>query len=88
MLCGGSAGIVFWSCIFWIDLIKTKLQSDSLTNPRYKSNYDCLYQTLKESGIRGLYRGIVPALLRAFPVSAAYVAGFESAMSFLGRDQK
>mmetsp|Transcript_26280 Transcript_26280/g.25897 ORF Transcript_26280/g.25897 Transcript_26280/m.25897 type:complete len:117 (+) Transcript_26280:433-783(+) len=37
MICGGSAGVIYWVGIFWLDIIKSKMQADSFTKPRYNS---------------------------------------------------
>lgn len=41
------------------DTIKVRMQ----TNPAYKSSIDCLVQTVKHDGVRGLYKGATPPLL-------------------------
>jgi solute carrier family 25 carnitine/acylcarnitine transporter 20/29 len=38
---------------------------------------------LKSEGAKGLYRGVVPVFMRAFPANAACFMGFETAMKFL-----
>ncbi|CAJ0824737.1 3400_t:CDS:10, partial [Entrophospora sp. SA101] len=45
---------------FWV--IKTRMCATNIDDPRaYKGLFDGLYQILKYEGIRGLYRGIIPA---------------------------
>jgi len=71
-LAGGAGGFGFWGFIYPIELIKTRLQNDSL-NPaqqQYKGIWDCFRQTLKSEGIRGFFRGYLPANVRAVPVNA------------------
>jgi solute carrier family 25 carnitine/acylcarnitine transporter 20/29 len=38
---------------------------------------------MKEEGPIGLYKGVVPVMLRAFPANAACFIGFELCMKFL-----
>ena len=44
---------------------------------------DALPQLLKTEGFKGLFRGIVPVAIRAFPANAACFMGFETAVKFL-----
>lgn len=39
-----------------MDLIKTRIQTDSDSAPRYRGIIDCARQLYREGGIRGLYR--------------------------------
>eukprot|EP00128_Syssomonas_multiformis_P014277 Colp12_sorted_trinity150504_noHs@10216 len=80
---GGLAGVIYWITQFPIDAVKTRLQTDSLSNPRYKGTLDCLRVTLREEGLRGLFRGLSPCLVRAFPANAAAFAAFEATRNFL-----
>ncbi|ORZ35139.1 putative YMC1-protein of the mitochondrial carrier family [Catenaria anguillulae PL171] len=88
MTYGALSGYSLWISVFPIDVIKSKLQTDAFdpTNRKYSSALDCFRQTLKAEGIRGLYRGFVPCMLRAAPVNAITFLGFEAAMNVLGRD--
>jgi len=63
-------------CTYPLALAKTKLQAAGM--PGYPARYlglaDCLRQTVKEGGLRGLYHGILPNLLKAVPaISISYV---------------
>ena len=86
LVSGGMAGYAYWLPWYPIDAIKSKLQADSLANPKYSGILDCLAQTVKSEGVRGLYRGFLPCMLRAFPANAATFLTFESMMRLLGRD--
>ena len=55
--------------------------------PGYNSGYDglvgCVIETVRHEGVRGLYRGIVPNMLKAVPaISISYVV-FENTKSLL-----
>lgn len=41
MICGGLTGFAYWGPWYPIDIVKSKLQADSLANPRYKGAIDC-----------------------------------------------
>jgi hypothetical protein len=39
MISGGLAGVATWALMYPVDYAKTKIQSDSLTNPQYKNSF-------------------------------------------------
>lgn len=47
---------------------------------------DCAKKTYRLEGLRGLYRGFLPCIIRSMPVNAAIFLAFETTMRFLGRD--
>ncbi|CAF97241.1 unnamed protein product [Tetraodon nigroviridis] len=64
---GGMASIVAEFGTFPIDLTKTRLQvqgQSQYTEVRYRGMFHALFRIGKEEGIRALYSGISPALLR------------------------
>ncbi|CAG9323404.1 unnamed protein product [Blepharisma stoltei] len=87
MVCGGVAGYAYWIG-FPFDVLKSKIQSDSYANPKYKNLRECVRLTYKEFGMAGYFKGFVPCILRAFPVNAAVLTGFEVTMSLFGRTYK
>ncbi|KAG5357420.1 Carrier protein YMC1 [Yarrowia sp. C11] len=82
--CGALAGQVLWLSCYPLDVIKSKVQSDSFTHPKYKGALDALRQTLKTDRVSGLFRGLSPTLLRAIPASAGTFAAVEMTMRLLG----
>jgi len=71
-LAGGAGGFGFWGFIYPIELVKTRIQSDAtaLGERKYKGVIDCFNKTIKGEGVKGLFRGYVPAIVRAVPVNA------------------
>ncbi|CAG9760890.1 unnamed protein product [Ceutorhynchus assimilis] len=63
---GGFAGVVSWTIVYPIDVLKSRFQ----LNWNYASSYDCLVQSVKSDGVSCLFRGLSPTLIRAFPVNA------------------
>uniref|UniRef100_A0A671QMS1 Mitochondrial glutamate carrier 1-like n=1 Tax=Sinocyclocheilus anshuiensis TaxID=1608454 RepID=A0A671QMS1_9TELE len=53
---GGIAGIVGITCVFPIDLAKTRLQNQRQGQQVYKSMVDCLIKTVRSEGYFGMYR--------------------------------
>lgn len=83
VVAGGTAGSVYWFAVHPVDTVKSVLQADSLTQPRYRGPVDCALQVLREQGLRGIYRGLSPSLLRAFPSNAAAFLSYEWMMERL-----
>ncbi|XP_022079178.1 mitochondrial glutamate carrier 2-like isoform X1 [Acanthaster planci] len=56
---GALAGVTGVTCIFPIDLVKTRLQNQQVIDGRrmYKNLLDCFIKTAKADGIKGLYKG-------------------------------
>ena len=64
---------------FPLDTIKTRLQTDSLSNPKYRSSAHCVWKvTQQECTFFELYRGLSLCLARAIPGSAVQFFVFES----------
>jgi hypothetical protein len=70
---GGLAGMVGWSLVFPMDVVKSRMQ----TSPVGTSALTVARTLLREEGPRALYRGCSAAVARAFPANAALLLGFE-----------
>lgn len=84
-LAGGYAGFMYWVVVFPVDTVKSVMQADSLTNPRYRGVVDCVQKLYKEGGPARFVRGISPSLIRSFPANAVTFVAFETCMSFLNK---
>ena len=51
------------------------------------SAYQTARKILMEDGLRGFTRGIVPVILRAFPVNASALFVYEGLMKLLGAEK-
>lgn len=70
---GAAGGVALWTTIYPLDVIKSRIQvhsSDSSIAAVFR-------QILSEQGIRGLYRGLTPTLLRTIPSTAALFVTYE-----------
>lgn len=72
-LSGGMAGFIGWASIFPIDVIKSRVQSDS--SPKKLGSL--ILNIYRAQGIPGFYRGVSAALIRSFPANAALFTGVE-----------
>lgn len=85
LIAGGIAGVVTWASIFPLDVIKTRLQTQShlLDDPqrpllgqetlstKKRSSWSIARDIARSEGISGFYRGLGVCSLRAFIVNAA-----------------
>ena len=81
LLCGAMAGVTFWTGIFPMDVVKSRIQARGEKGSVLK----VARGVYGELGIRGFYNGLTPALLRAFPSTAALLATYEYTSLFLKR---
>ncbi|RHW67128.1 mitochondrial carrier protein [Trypanosoma brucei equiperdum] len=79
LFAGGMGGIAVWSFSLPLDCIKTRVQASSVP----LTPVVAFRAILSEHGIKGFYRGIGPALLRAFPANAACFAARDKTKSTL-----
>ncbi|XP_063222213.1 solute carrier family 25 member 45-like isoform X2 [Bacillus rossius redtenbacheri] len=77
ILAGGTAGMLSWSAIIPLDVVKSRIQSDNPENPRYRGIADCLVKSYRNDGLLVFGRGFSLIVLRAFPVNAAIFVGYE-----------
>ncbi|GAB7350746.1 hypothetical protein MBLNU459_g1297t1 [Dothideomycetes sp. NU459] len=73
---GGFSGAFGASAVYPLNLLRTRLQSQgTASHPRtYTGIVDVTRQTIKGEGVRGLFKGLTPNLLKVVPaVSITYV---------------
>lgn len=73
LFAGGSAGSISWLLTIPLDVIKTRLQIDGMSDNHrrmYNGFVDCWKQSYKAEGIAFMTRGLSSTLLRAFPMNA------------------
>lgn len=83
LISGGLSGLIYWLSIYPLDMIKSRLQADSLSSPIYRSSKHCLQLTIQKEGTKSLFKGMLPCLIRSFPVSAIYLFIYENTMLIL-----
>jgi solute carrier family 25 carnitine/acylcarnitine transporter 20/29 len=74
---GCGLGWTYWAVAFPFDVIKTRLQGDSMHKPQFKGVFDCARKALHAGGIRSLYQGLGLTLLYSVPKNGAKLLGFE-----------
>lgn len=71
---GGTAGMVGWSVVFPMDVVKSRMQTSKSTG---QSALAVARTIVRQEGVRALYQGVSAAVARAFPANAALLLGFE-----------
>ncbi|XP_030587153.1 mitochondrial glutamate carrier 1 [Archocentrus centrarchus] len=82
---GGVAGLVGVTCVFPIDLAKTRLQNQQGIQV-YKGMLDCLAKTVRSEGYFGCYRGAAVNLTLVTPEKAIKLAANDVFRQKLSRD--
>eukprot|EP00401_Gymnodinium_catenatum_P055146 CAMPEP_0117467542 /NCGR_PEP_ID=MMETSP0784-20121206/5710_1 /TAXON_ID=39447 /ORGANISM="" /LENGTH=202 /DNA_ID=CAMNT_0005261515 /DNA_START=12 /DNA_END=621 /DNA_ORIENTATION=+ len=73
---GGLAGCAIWVVAVPPDVLKTRFQTAPVG--RYPGGMrQILSELIKEEGVAGMYKGLGPAMVRAFPANAACFLGIE-----------
>eukprot|EP01132_Coremiostelium_polycephalum_P000810 gene810-1011_t len=77
LVAGGVAGMAYHGSTHCFDMAKTLIQTQS-SPPKYKGTFDCLRQI----GIKGMFRGFTPSVIRSFPSNAAGLLVYELVQKF------
>lgn len=82
VFCGGMAGVMNWIVSVPPDVLKSRYQT--APNGTYPGGIrQVLSELIAQEGVGALYKGIAPALVRAFPANAACFLGVETSKKFL-----
>ncbi|KAI2602663.1 solute carrier family 25 member 45 [Hypoxylon sp. NC1633] len=97
LLCGGLAGVVTWASIFPLDVIKTRVQTQTFdparisllgsspSSQRRLGVIEVARDAYREGGTRVFFRGLAVCSIRAFIVNAVQWAMYEWIMLELGQ---
>ncbi|XP_056307736.1 mitochondrial glutamate carrier 1 [Danio aesculapii] len=83
---GGVAGLIGVTCVFPIDLAKTRLQNQQNGSRLYTSMSDCLIKTIRSEGYFGMYRGAAVNLTLVTPEKAIKLAANDFFRHHLSKD--
>ena len=81
LLAGGCAGVGNWLVAIPMDTVKSRWQT--APEGTYRNLVDVVNVTIRKEGPSALFRGIGPALLRAFPANAACLCGVETVKNLI-----
>ncbi|KYK58050.1 hypothetical protein DCS_05063 [Drechmeria coniospora] len=85
LLAGAISGAVAQTCTYPFDVLRRRFQINTMSGMgyQYKSITDAIRMIVRHEGIRGLYKGIVPNLLKVAPSMASSWLSFEMTRDFL-----
>lgn len=73
--CGMISSCIAMSCTYPLNLVRTRLQASGMPGaPVYDNALDCARQSFRNGGLAGLYRGILPNMLKVLPATSISVA--------------
>lgn len=91
MVSGSVAGLISKTVVYPFDLARKRLQIQGFQRGRkgfgkfFRCNglLNCLAVTIKEEGLPGLFKGLVPSQIKAAAVTALYFTTYEQVLSLL-----
>ncbi|KAI1013066.1 hypothetical protein LB503_002039 [Fusarium chuoi] len=85
LLAGAISGAVAQTCTYPFDVLRRRFQINTMSGMgyQYKGIADAIRVIVMQEGIKGLYKGIVPNLLKVAPSMASSWLSFEMTRDFL-----
>ncbi|KAI5927038.1 solute carrier family 25 member 42 [Camillea tinctor] len=85
LLAGAVSGAVAQTCTYPFDVLRRRFQINTMSGMgyQYKSIGDAIKMIVTQEGIKGLYKGLIPNLLKVAPSMAANWLSFEVTRDFL-----
>ncbi|KAG8820374.1 hypothetical protein FRC19_008936 [Serendipita sp. 401] len=80
---GSFGGVSYWLACYPLDVVKSRVQLSDKPLRGIFYVRDELVAIAREGGMRALFKGLSPSLLRSIPAAAATFAGFELTREFL-----
>ncbi|KAI4502628.1 hypothetical protein M0802_002540 [Mischocyttarus mexicanus] len=81
MIAGAVGGTVLWLVVFPADVVKSRIQVQNLKTPALVVTQDII----KKEGIRALYSGLTPTLIRTVPATATLFITYEYSKKLMHR---
>eukprot|EP00644_Phytophthora_capsici_P002381 jgi/Phyca11/563022/estExt2_Genewise1.C_PHYCAscaffold_110062 len=87
---GAVAGLVSKLAVYPLDTVKKRMQMRHVPRcttygviPMYSSSWSCFLDVLQREGVRGLYKGTVPSLLKSVVAASSTFATYELTLEVL-----
>ncbi|XP_030070979.1 solute carrier family 25 member 47 [Microcaecilia unicolor] len=81
LLSGGFAGMLAWTVATPMDVIKSRLQVNGASIPKYRGVIHCITTSVRQEGVKVLFKGLGLNCLRAFPVNMVVFLTYESILT-------
>ena len=79
LACGMASSSTAMLLTYPLNLIRTRLQANGMPGaPTYEGPADCFRQAIRAGGVRGLYQGILPNLLKVLPSTSISYAIYDA----------
>lgn len=79
---GGFGGACLWLVVYPMDCVKSRIQVMSMTGQQ-AGFLRTFTDVLRTEGVRALYSGLTPTMLRTFPANGALFLGYEASRKFM-----
>lgn len=81
---GAVSGALAQTCTYPLDVLRRRFQINTMSGMgyRYKSIFDAIRVIVGQEGVKGLYKGITPNLLKVAPSMASSWLSFEMTRDF------
>ncbi|KAM9994823.1 hypothetical protein ACTFIY_001006 [Dictyostelium cf. discoideum] len=83
IISGGLGGMAYWTVLYPVDVAKSKIQISEGAGPS-PSIVKVLKEIYSKEGVKGLFRGYTPTIIRSFPANAAMFSVYELVIKLLG----
>ncbi|KLU91923.1 calcium dependent mitochondrial carrier protein [Magnaporthiopsis poae ATCC 64411] len=83
---GATSGAIGATVVYPLNLLRTRLQTQGteMHPPTYTGIWDVTKKTIKNEGVRGLYKGLTPNILKVAPALSITWIVYESSKKFMG----
>ncbi|NWZ29580.1 S2547 protein, partial [Asarcornis scutulata] len=82
LLSGGFAGVLAWGLATPMDVLKSRMQVDESGQHKYRGLVHCARQSVREEGVKVLFKGLGLNCIRAFPVNMVVFVTYEAVLRF------
>ncbi|CAL1573647.1 unnamed protein product [Knipowitschia caucasica] len=79
---GGLGGGCLWLVVYPMDCVKSRIQVMSMT-AKQGGFFKTLMTIARTEGVRALYSGLTPTMVRTFPANGALFLGYEASRKFM-----
>lgn len=79
---GGFGGGCLWLVVYPMDCVKSRIQVMSMTG-KQAGFFKTLMTIARTEGVRALYSGLTPTMVRTFPANGALFLGYEASRKLM-----